>query len=122
MCVKYNAPIYLENHPDFSGFPDYYTFALTVLEKRPVFVGDKLYSLKGKDSFLITENDGIAWIESLSWTPPTKKRTFMLELSAEELGSLYALFAMHCKTWGALEEMKSMRIKMDSIKNLQDKE
>ncbi len=77
LCVKYNAPIYLENHPDFSGFPDYYTFALTVLDKRPVFVGDKLWN-NSNGRWDEIEGNGKYNMKLYTWTPPTKKRTFML--------------------------------------------
>ena len=74
-------------HPEFTHNPDYYTFALTVLEKRPVFVGDRLYGKNLPITVLANEHFNLG---DYTWTPPTpkvtpKKRTFML--NGKELNS-----------------------------------
>lgn len=78
-CVKQPGFGYFTEHPDFDCTPESYTFALAVLEKRPVFVGDKLY--RKYDGFTIgasvLEIDKLI-LSEWSLTPPTKKRTFML--------------------------------------------
>lgn len=44
-CVRTKTGYVFHNHPKFNNNneEENYTFALTVLERRPVFVGDKLY-------------------------------------------------------------------------------
>lgn len=94
LCVRYEGRIHDLGHPTFLGLPENYTFALTVLEKRPVFVGDKVFSnnctkpltIKGLSKqygYLSVGECTNYHIDILSWTPPTskvtpKKRTFML--------------------------------------------
>lgn len=78
-CVLVNKSK-LSKHPDFLYSPENYTFAITILEGRPVFWGDRIYSKSGEifdwcdgDYYRqITHLIGV-WI----WIPP-KKRTFML--------------------------------------------
>ena len=78
-----------QNHPSFDFSTEDYTFALTILEGKPVFVGDKLYAnnctqpltIKGnsEQSGYLSVGDCTNYdISILSWTPPIKKRTFML--------------------------------------------
>lgn len=84
--VKGNNEVFL-NHPTFTLPPKDYTFALTILEARPVFVGDVLYHKGNMEGNFTVTPDGIAvgycnydmdCFEYLTWTPPEKKRTFML--------------------------------------------
>lgn len=80
-CVKTCGRCYFREHPNFNHVPEDYTFALTILEGKPVFVGDKIYSKSGetfdwddKDYYRqITHPIGV-W----TWTPPPKKRMFVL--------------------------------------------
>ena len=88
-----------QNHPSFDFSTEDYTFALTILEGKPVFVGDKLYAnnctqpltIKGnsEQSGYLSVGDCTNYdISILSWTPPIKKRTFMLgdeEFSDDEI-------------------------------------
>lgn len=74
-CVKQPGFGYFTEHPDFDCTPESYTFALAVLEGRPVFVGDRLYGKKLPITVLANEHFNLA---DYTWTPPTKKRTFML--------------------------------------------
>lgn len=65
-------------HPDF-GRLDPQTevrFSVAVLEGKPVFVGDRIW-LKDGHQFAV-EDDMYVDTESMSWTPPTPKRTFTL--------------------------------------------
>ena len=41
-CVKYEGDPVLGKNPMFHGDPAKYTFAIAILEARPVFVGDKV--------------------------------------------------------------------------------
>lgn len=97
-CVRYRYGT-LKTHPEFKSESNCYTFSLTVLEKRPVFVGDKLYDkeayyelltvegINENNTLIATDSTGrkidewVTWYEDASWNPPappTKKRTFML--------------------------------------------
>ena len=86
-CVKLDGRIMI-CHPKFEYKPDIYTFAITILEGKPVFVGDRLYAnnctqplmIKGnseQSGYLSVGNCTNYDISILSWTPPIKKRTFM---------------------------------------------
>lgn len=83
-CVKWR------NHPEsnwgtYTGTPyfhefieDEITFAIAILEGRPVFVGDRLFEVCSERYFIVDEDTTTEWINTCTWTPPTKKRTFML--------------------------------------------
>lgn len=85
-------------YPEFTADPDTYQFAVAILEDKPVFFGDKIYSKFLGEEFDWDDRDHIRQItcENLpikpddvwSWTPPPKK-TFMLngvELPGAERG------------------------------------
>lgn len=87
-CVRYHKQT-LDGHPIFNNPTDEYSFALTILEGKPVFVGDKLYAnnctepltIKGLSKqygYLSVGECTNYQIDILSWTPPTQNRTFML--------------------------------------------
>lgn len=82
-------------HPTFETNPEFYTFALTVLEKTPIFEGMKLYRIDtGAEilwDMLLPEN----WA-NWTLTPPTKKRTFML--GGREFNSPFAPCKNHKDT------------------------
>ena len=83
-CVRYrNEQATYNTHPKFKCNYAEYTFALTVLEGKPVFVGDKLYH-KGTEFIVVDCNEKQSFADC-TWTPPTKKRTFVLELTEQEL-------------------------------------
>lgn len=72
-CVKYRGGIILDGNPLFNGDADKYTFAIAILEAKPVFVGDKVWFKNVKLWSVITESlypDGIN-DKSCSWNPPT---------------------------------------------------
>lgn len=89
-CVRY-CDMPLDHHPIFNGTNDKYTFALTVLEGKPVFVGSLLWNNVYGYAMEVTgfADEIIAYkctnielgrveLNICTWTPPTKKRTFML--------------------------------------------
>ena len=89
-CVRcYGEQARTDTHPSFDCDAEQYTFAISILEGKPVFVGDKLYAnnctqpltIKGnsEQSGYLSVGDCTNYdISILSWTPPIKKRTFML--------------------------------------------
>lgn len=86
-CVKHDSEVWTATHPRFTLTPyERYTFAITILEGKPVFVGDKLWGKNiGKWITVPGGLDTIYYSESIvSWAPPTKKRTFTVELLEEE--------------------------------------
>lgn len=54
-CVKYRGDPILDGNPMFTGDADKYTFAISILEAKPVFVGNKVF-LKGLKSFITVAN------------------------------------------------------------------
>ena len=65
--------------PEFIQDPERYEFAVAILEDKPVFVGDKIYSkIRGG---MVTVTGPISNSGYYSWNPP--KKTFML--NGEEL-------------------------------------
>lgn len=84
-CVRYydnhgNVTQEFYSHPKFdSKNKDAYKFAIAILEGRPVFVGDRLW-LKGDASnhWIAVEDDLYINQDIMTWTQPTKKRTFTL--------------------------------------------
>ena len=75
-CVRHVNEDKFTDHPHFKGKQWHYTFAITILEGKPVFVGDKLYY---KDTeFIVADCSEKQSFSNVTWTPPAKKRTFML--------------------------------------------
>ena len=69
------------SHPLFDDPRDkVYAFAITVLEGKPVFVGDNIYSKETDMKISVMEHHAERYLkwEAMTWTPPTKKRTFVL--------------------------------------------
>lgn len=85
-CVRYgNEQATYNTHPKFKCNYAEYTFALTVLEGKPVFYSDKIYSKSG-ETFNWNDSEyrrqltmkGLKIATVWTWTPPpTKKRTFV---------------------------------------------
>lgn len=65
-------------HPEFGGPVEDYTFATAILEGKPVFVGDKLWSLLTDSWYVVSELSIACLMKNYTWTPPAKKRTFMI--------------------------------------------
>jgi len=81
-CVRHDNDVQTGDHPKFILKPcDRYTFALAILEGKPVFVGYEIYSKSG-EKFDWTDKDYFRQINHpigvWTWTPQAKKRTFML--------------------------------------------
>lgn len=77
-CVRHVNEDEFTDHPKFEGKPWNYTFALTVLEQRPLFKGDTVYWKIDGELFIWEDGELDNYSEDLTWTPPTKKRTFMI--------------------------------------------
>lgn len=65
-----------------------YEFPLAVVEGKPVFVGDELYSMRSGKKIVIGNSlsgscFGADWVAVVSWLPP-KSRTVMVELLRED--------------------------------------
>lgn len=93
-CVKREVVANFYNHPKFSENPDYYEFAVAVLEGKPVFVGDTIYDKCDgqkmeiisidKDGDMVAKNQAHKELsmhfhpDDFTWTPPAPKRIFTL--------------------------------------------
>lgn len=75
VCVKISDGF--ESHPRFTQRPERYKFAIAILEDKPVFVGDVLYSNIGL-RYIVTDRDTKATICLMNWQQPKPKRTFEL--------------------------------------------
>jgi len=74
-CVKNCDYIWeLDLHPMFDG--DRYDLAVAIIEDKPVFVWDKIYSKRTGQGITVTE--GFLSAIDYTLTPPKKKRTFDL--------------------------------------------
>lgn len=79
-CVKFeNKLIDVHGHPGFLDRTENYTFAIAIVEDKPVFSGDILCDKKSGNQYIVTDYfpDKINF-DKLSWTRKHKKRTFML--------------------------------------------
>jgi len=81
-------------------------FPLTVVEGKPVFVGDELYAACGNPFKVISIPKGVS-LRDCSWNPP-KPRTVMVELPVTVAESYskdqYGMLSSACRK--ALEELK----------------
>lgn len=75
-CVRWNGTPFNEV-PLFCDPPKRYTFALTVVENRPVFAGDVLYGENGISWDVTPSLVQAYFFGGLSWNPP-KPKTFTL--------------------------------------------
>lgn len=79
-CVKINSKAEFYDSPAFNADPNKYTFAIAIVEDKPVFAGDVLYNKQGyvvavhgvDENIAITgENRCGRWpISGFSWTKP----------------------------------------------------
>jgi len=74
-----------QNHPSFDFSTEDYTFALAILEGKPVFVGDKLWSLLTDSWYVVSALSVACLMKNYTWTPQAKKRTFMLNMTEDEV-------------------------------------
>lgn len=92
-CVKVDnimsgAKVYGKGVPTFNSSPEHYDFALFLVEGKPVFEGDVLYSKIICAAIAITN----LWEfqdHTLSWNPP-KPKTVMVELPIN-MANCYAI-------------------------------
>lgn len=73
-------------HPKFDAKnKDAYKFAIAILDGQPVWIGDKVYHSTLGHAVTINQDHAVYGLKNATWTPPTKKRTFMLQLDNYEL-------------------------------------
>ena len=80
-CVRRKTDEYLSTFyatPDFDDIEGEWSFAVAILEGKPVFVGDVVYHKSGPRHIVAFRPDSL---DGYSWNPP--KKTFML--NGEEL-------------------------------------
>ena len=108
-CVKLCGLKYPGKVCDFTSTPSDYSFALAIVEDRPVFEWDILYNESG--GIYIAEES--RWIYSgifstLTWNPP-KKKTF--PLNGDELpspdGGGHSLYFSQC--WISIEDASKVQ-------------
>jgi len=86
MCWKFSGHLQLSS-PAFVHVPSLYTFAVAILEDKPVFIGDKVYAnnctsplvvegISKQKGYIFVGNCTNYDISILSWNPP--KKTFFL--------------------------------------------
>lgn len=74
---------------NFRDEPSIYEFPLAIVENRPVFVGDELYSINSGEKLVIQKPfiDPCftpAWCAMVSWNPP-KPKTLLVELQYDDV-------------------------------------
>lgn len=75
-CVKYDGEAGFNAHMAFTGIYNRYTFAISILEAKPVFIGNKIF-LKGLKSFITVEDADYINDFNCSWNPP-KRETIII--------------------------------------------
>lgn len=72
-CVKYRGEPILDGNPMFTGDADKYTFAISILEAKPVFVGSLIWLKNAKTKWVIRDTTIPSCISDncCSWNPPT---------------------------------------------------
>lgn len=71
-------------YTNFIGLPESYEFPLAVIEGRPAFVGDVLYTGRGERFTLDEKYRQLSLEDGVSWNPP-KPKTMMVELLIEDV-------------------------------------
>jgi len=78
-CVKFSGLDIFGDHPAFDCVPNDYEFAVTILEGKPVFIGDTVYHKQLGAEVTISTGDLVDDFEyNFTLQPPKPKRTFML--------------------------------------------
>lgn len=85
-CVRIDNGIYhtYKDHPSFNTEPERYTFALAIVDDRPVFKNDYIYVGLCGDKY--SANKELFYMyrgNFFSWNPP-KPKTVMVELLRED--------------------------------------
>lgn len=79
-CWKCNGSSF-GDVPYFDNYPETYSFAIGIVEDKPVFVGDVLYTKDGEAKNAVASPQ-TRW-RDFSWNPP-KPKTVMVELLVED--------------------------------------
>ena len=97
--------------PDFTGSPKNYTFAIGIVEDKPVFVGDTIWQCNRKfiaDGTLQEQMDECRDKTCFSWNPP-KSKTIMVELLVEDAeylsNRLHPLYSVAIACRKSLDEL-----------------
>ena len=78
-CVKFSGLDIFGDHPAFDCVPNDYEFAVTILEGKPVFIGDTVYHKQLGAEVTISTSDLVDDFEyNFTLQPPKPKRTFIL--------------------------------------------
>lgn len=83
-CIKVDGGKWNSSkHPVFDIDPSEYSLAVAIIENKPVFVGDKIYTKRTGQEVIIP--DRMLLNQQLKWTltPPKPQRTF--ELNGQQL-------------------------------------
>ena len=74
-CVKYRGEPILDGNPMFTDDADKYTFAISILEAKPVFVGNKVWFKNARRFVTMTDmiNSDDIRDDCCSWTPPKRE-------------------------------------------------
>lgn len=67
-CVKIQG-VLIGGDPEFITHPECYTFALAIVEDKPVFVGDVLYNAHNEKVVITTSQGNFS---NYTWNPPKK--------------------------------------------------
>ena len=74
-CVKYRGEPILDGNPMFTGDADEYTFAISILEAKPVFIGHRIFLKSSQQHFIVNK----AFVRNYdltddccSWNPPKR--------------------------------------------------
>ena len=78
-CVKLNGKLWKYDHPVFDGRK--YDLAVAIIDGKPVFVGDKIYTKRTGQEITVTE--GFLSAIDYTITPPKPQRTF--DLNGQQL-------------------------------------
>lgn len=76
VCIK-NEGRFVD-HPYFDMPPEFYEFAVAILEGRPVFPGDILCFKPSGSEYVASKHTTASAVSDMTWQPPKPKRTFML--------------------------------------------
>lgn len=127
-CWKFDGTL-INDVPAFDDHPDYYSFAVAILDNKPVFVGDVIYAKTPKE----IKYDAVEkWIvadgyndyphseiddRKFSWQPP--KKTFSLngeELPCPELEPNYN-FCAKLDIYGGYDHLFTCRFRSHDDRN-----
>ena len=77
VCIK-NEGRFVD-HPYFDMPPEFYEFAVAILEGRPVFPGDILCFKPSGSEYVASKHTTASAVSDMTWQPPKPKRRIVLE-------------------------------------------